>query len=101
MAATIINVQAVRDRLSNSQKELTNQQASLDKINKVINFMSDSQIWESEDQRVYAEQFRITKGKIEDFNKYINESLTTIDNFVSDCVTADDKTGRELREVNW
>ena len=99
MAATIINVQAVRDRLGKSQKELTQQQSSLDKINNVINSMSG--VWESEDQRVYAEQFRVTKQKIESFNNYINESLTAIDNFVNDCVTADVQTGRELMNVQW
>ena len=99
MAITMINVQAVRDKLEKSQKELTQQQSSLDKINNVINSMSG--IWESEDQRVYAEQFQATKRKIESFNSYINESLTAIDNFVNDCVTADAQTGRELRNVHW
>ena len=99
MAITMINVQAVRDKLEKSQKELTQQQSSLDKINNVINSMSG--IWESEDQRVYAEQFQATKRKIESFNSYINESLTAIDNFVNDCVTADTQTGRELRNVHW
>ena len=99
MAATTINVQAVRDSLRKSQNELTQQQSSLDKIDKIINSMSG--IWESEDQRVYAEQFQSTKRKIESFNSYINESLTNIDNFVSDCVAVDDQTGRELRNVQW
>lgn len=99
MATTTINVQSVKEGLNNARRQITQQEEALDRINSTVNSMSG--IWEAEDQRVYAEQFRETKQKIDTFNSSVNEALQNIETFVNDCVSADDQTGRELRNISW
>ena len=99
MAATIINVQAVHDGISNARKYIDEQTASLGSIDSTINTMSG--VWEAEDQKVYAEQFQTTKKKIETFNQGVVEALDSMKKYVDDCVDIDAKTGRDLRNVSW
>ena len=99
MAATRINVQAITDRINNANKQLSDQETTLGDIDKTINTMEG--VWEAEDQRVYAERFRSRKQKIDNFNRSVAESLKAIQTYVDDCVSADDQTGRDLRNVSW
>ena len=97
--ATTINVQAVQEGINQSVNYIDLQQKKLADIHNTINSMSG--IWESEDQRVYAERFQATKNKIENFNQGINESLEAIRKYVDDCVSIDSQTGRNLRNISW
>lgn len=99
MAATTINVSEVKNGLNNARKQISQQEEALGQIDTTVNSMSG--VWEAEDQRAYAEQFKSTKQKIENFNASLTETLQNIGKFVDDCVTADDQTGRELRSISW
>ena len=99
MAATTINVPAFRADIFKAQTKIGQQEASLRAIERTINSMNG--VWESEDQRVYAEQFQTTKTKIENFNQSVRESLDTMSKYVDDCVALDDQTARNLRNVSW
>lgn len=99
MAATIIDVQAINDSISNANRLLSEQEEILDEIDGTVNSMSG--VWEAEDQRVYAERFQTTRKKIQDFNSSVSESLRSIKKYVDDCVSADNQTARELRSISW
>ncbi len=99
MPATIINVTAVDESISRVFKQIGLQQDALENIDRIINSMEG--VWESEAQQVYAESFRETRRRIEGFNGTMGKSLEDIQNFVSECVAADEQTARELRGVNW
>ena len=99
MATTTINVPAIRTGIFNATTKLGQQEASLRAIDRTINSMNG--VWESEDQRVYAEQFQTTRAKIENFNQSVRESLKTMSQYVDDCVALDDQTARNLRNVSW
>ena len=99
MAATKINVHAVINSITNAEKQIQEQEATLSKIDNTIN--SNEGVWESEDQRVYAEKFRNRKQKINDFNRAVTEYLSNMRTYVSDCVAADDQTARDLAGISW
>ena len=99
MATTTINVSTVMESINNANNNISNQESSLGNIDKTVNSMSG--VWEAEDQRAYAEQFQITKKKIENFNNSVKESLRNMQNYVNDCVAADNQTGQDIRSVSW
>ena len=99
MATTTINVSTVMESINNANNNISNQESSLGNIDKTVNSMSG--VWEAEDQRAYAEQFQITKKKIENFNNSVKESLRNMQNYVNDCVAADNQTGQDIRNVSW
>lgn len=99
MAATVINVQAVQDSITNANKYIDEQDASLHNIDHTINSMTG--VWEAEDQKVYAEQFQATQKKIDSFNQGVREALDAMKKYVDDCVSIDAQTGRDLRNVSW
>ena len=99
MATTTINVSTVMESINNANNNISNQEASLGNIDKTVNAMNG--VWEAEDQRAYAEQFQNTKRKIENFNNSVKESLRNMQNYVNDCVSADEQTGQDIRNVSW
>lgn len=99
MSATIINVLAVDESISRAVKQIALQEDALDNIGRIINTMEG--VWESETQEVYAESFSATRQKIEGFNNMMNSYLEDMQNFVADCVRADEQTARELRGIKW
>ncbi|MBR0316833.1 MAG: hypothetical protein IJQ99_08200 [Synergistaceae bacterium] len=99
ITVTTINVQAINDSIKEAFKRIDEQQTALDEIDKTVNAMNG--VWESEDQRAYAEQFENTKKKIENFNLGIKESLDTMQKYVDNCISIDSKAGRNLRNISW
>jgi len=99
MAATTINVQAIQDSINNANRYLDDQNASIADISNTINSMNG--VWEAEDQKVYAEQFKSTQKRIETFNRGVQESLNAMKKYVEDCVAIDLQTARDLGNVSW
>ena len=99
MPTTVINVSTVEEITSKVIKQIQAQEDSLNNIDRIINSMEG--VWESESQKVYAEKFRQTKARIQNFNESINESLNDMRTFVDDCVSVDEQTARELRNISW
>ena len=99
MPTTIINVNAVEESTARALKQVQAQEDALSNIDRVINSMEG--VWESEAQKVYTDKFREAKAKIQKFNTSVNESLENMRNFVNECVTADEQTALELRNVSW
>lgn len=99
MPATVINVSAVDESTSRALRLVSEQQDSLSAIDRIINSMEDA--WESEAQRAYAESFRATKERIENFNQSVIQSVENMRSFVDECVSADELTAREIRGVTW
>ena len=99
MPATIINVSAVEESIAQALKFVSEQQDTLNQIDKIVNNMEDS--WESDSQRSYTESFRIFRGRIETFNDSVSQSIENMSSFVTECVSADELTAREIRGVSW
>ena len=99
MPTTRINVDAVDDSTARAMRFVSEQQDTLEAIDRVVNTMEDA--WESDAQRAFAERFRETKAEIERFNESVNTSLDSMRNFVTDCVNVDELTAREILNVVW
>ena len=99
MAATVINVSAVEESTARALRFVSEQQDSLNAIDRVINNMGNA--WESEAQKAFAESFRTTREKIDTFSRSVTQSVENMKTFVSECVNADELTAREIRGVNW
>ena len=99
MAATVINVNAVEESTSRALKYVAQQEETLKSIDSIINNMEDA--WESPAQRAYAESFRTSKARIEQFNESVKQSITTMQEFVNACVSDDELTAREILSVTW
>ena len=99
MPATVINVSAVEESTARALRFVSEQQDSLNAIGRIINNMEDA--WDSDSQRAYAESFRTSREKIENFNRSVNQSIENMRSFVTDCVDADELTAREIRGVSW
>ncbi len=99
MPATIINVPEVNDSIDSAHRQLAEQEQALERIDSVVSSMEDS--WESESQKVYVERFRDAKQRIQQFNESVNESLTSMREFVEICVDYDSMTAQEIRNVKW
>ena len=99
MAATIINLRAIEDSINMVSRQIAEQQAALDDIERVINSMDG--VWESESQKVYAEKFRMKKRKIENFNRTLNEYLRAMQSFAHRCSRVDNGAGSRLRNISW
>lgn len=99
MAATVINVSAVEESTSKALNYVKEQEDALESINRIVNTMEDA--WESDSQRAYAESFRQSREKIQRFNESVNQSVNNMRNFVTDCVSADELTAREILGVSW
>ncbi len=99
MAATIINVSAVEESTAHALRLVSEQQDSLNAIDRIINSMEDA--WESDAQRAYAESFRTTRERIDRFTQSVNQSVENMRSFVTECVSADELTAREIRGVTW
>ncbi|MBR1418040.1 MAG: hypothetical protein IJ576_03640 [Synergistaceae bacterium] len=99
MAATKINVHNVTDSINNANKQIAEQERALSNIEKNINSMQG--VWEAEDQKAYAERFKVRKQKIDDFNIALSEYLKAMQKYVDDCAAADEQTGRDLSGISW
>ncbi|MBQ3398765.1 MAG: WXG100 family type VII secretion target [Synergistaceae bacterium] len=99
MPATVINVSAVEESTARALRFVSEQQDSLNAIDRIINNMEDA--WDSDSQKAYAESFRTSREKIENFNRSVNQSIENMRSFVTDCVDADELTAREIRGVSW
>lgn len=99
MPATIINVNAVEESTSRALRFVSDQEEALNAIDRVVNNMEDA--WESDSQRAYTESFRISKERIMNFNESVRQSLNNMKSFVTDCVSADELTAREISSVIW
>lgn len=99
MPATVINIQAVRDKLSSVGKNIAMQEEALSSIDRAVNSMEAS--WESESQKVFTNSFRESKHRIEKFNESLRSELASMGKFVDRCVSDDETTARELRGITW
>ncbi|MBQ2617319.1 MAG: WXG100 family type VII secretion target [Synergistaceae bacterium] len=99
MPATVINVSAVEESTARALRFVSEQQDSLNAIDRIINNMEDA--WDSDSQKAYAESFRTSREKIENFNRSVNQSIENMRSFVTDCIDADELTAREIRGVSW
>lgn len=99
MPTTIISVSAVEENTARALRLVSEQQDSLNAIDRIINNMEDA--WESDSQRAYAESFRRSRERIQNFNESVIQSVENMRSFVSDCVNADELTAREIRGVTW
>ena len=99
MPTTVINVSAVEESTSRALRLVSEQQDSLNAIDRIVNNMEDA--WESETQRAYAESFRNTRERIDRFSQSVTQSVENMRSFVDDCVSADELTAREIRAVTW
>ena len=99
MPTTVINVSAVEESTARALRFVSEQEDALNSIDRVVNNMEDA--WESDSQRAYTESFRISKEKIQRFNESVTQSLNNMRNFVTDCVSADELTAKEIRNVSW
>ncbi len=99
MPATIINVSAVEESTARALRLVSEQQDTLNTIDRIVNNMEDS--WESETQRAYVESFRTSRDRIERFNESVIQSVENMRSFVTDCVNADELTAREILNVSW
>lgn len=99
MPATIINVSAVEESTARALRLVSEQQDTLNTIDRIVNNMEDS--WESETQRAYVESFRTLRDRIERFNESVIQSVENMRSFVTDCVNADELTAREILNVSW
>ena len=99
MPTTIISVSAVEESTARALRLVSEQQDSLNAIDRIINNMEDA--WESDSQRAYVESFRMSRERIENFNQSVIQSVENMRSFVSDCVNADELTAREIRGVTW
>ena len=99
MAATIINVNAVEESTSRALNYVKEQEDALESINRIVNTMEDA--WDSDSQKAYADSFRRSRERIERFNESVTQSVNNMRNFVTDCVSADELTAREILGVSW
>ena len=99
MAATIINVNAVEESTSRALNYVKEQEDALEGINRIVNTMEDA--WDSDAQKAYADSFRRSRERIQRFNESVTQSVNNMRNFVSDCVSADELTAREILNVSW
>ena len=99
MSATVINVSAVEESTARALKFVSEQQDSLNTIDRIISNMEDA--WDSEAQKAYVESFRNSRERIEKFTQSVNQSIEDMRSFVNDCVEADDLTAREILGVSW
>lgn len=99
MAATIINVNAVEESTSRALNYVKEQEDALESINRIVNTMEDA--WDSDAQKAYADSFRRSRERIERFNESVTQSVNNMRNFVTDCVSADELTAREILGVSW
>ncbi|MBR0035855.1 MAG: hypothetical protein IJP54_09280 [Synergistaceae bacterium] len=99
MPATIINVSAVEESTAQALKFVSEQQDSLNRIDNIVNNMEDA--WASDSQKSYVESFRTSRERIEKFNNSVVQSIESMRSFVTECVSADELTAREIRGVSW
>ena len=99
MAATIINVNAVEESTSRALNYVKEQEDALESINRIVNTMEDA--WDSDAQKAYADSFRRSRERIQHFNESVTQSVNNMRHFVSDCVSADELTAREILNVSW
>lgn len=99
MPATIINVNAVEESTSRALNYVKEQEDALEGINRIVNTMEDA--WDSDAQKAYADSFRRSRERIQRFNESVTQSVNNMRNFVSDCVSADELTAREILNVSW
>lgn len=99
MPATIINIKAVEDSTERVLKQISEQESALSEIDRIVNSMEG--VWQSGAQEVYADSFRQVKQRIEDFNRSMNESVENMRGFVDECISVDELTAREIRNVSW
>ena len=99
MPTTVINVSAVEESTARALRFVSEQQDSLNAIDRIINNMEDA--WASEAQQAFTESFRTTRERIDTFNRSINQSVENMRTFTAECVSADELTAREIRSINW
>lgn len=99
MPTTRINVSAVEESTARALNFVSEQQSSLNAIDRIVSSMQDA--WDSEAQKAFAESFRTSRQRIERFNESLTLSVENMRGFVSDCVSADELTAREIRSVAW
>ncbi|MBQ7214906.1 MAG: hypothetical protein IJS39_02855 [Synergistaceae bacterium] len=99
MPATIINVSAVEDSTSKALEHVRAQQDILEGINTTVNTMDG--VWQSQAQREFADSFRQSRERIERFNESVIQSVNNMRSFVTECVSADELTAKEILGVSW
>ena len=99
MPATIINVSAVEDSTSKALNFVREQQETLKGIDTTVNTMDG--VWQSQAQRNFADSFRQSRERIERFNESVVQSVNNMRSFVTECVTADELTAKEILGVSW
>ena len=75
-------------------KEFEKQAAALQEIETVISSIEDA--WESEAQRLYADRFRASKKRIEEFNDTLREDFVNMEKYVRDWVVYDEWLWKKL-----
>ena len=99
MPSTVINVSAIEESTARALRLVSEQQDTLNAIDRIVNNMEDA--WESDSQRAYVESFRTSRERIEHFNESVTQSIENMRSFVTECVNADELTAREILSVNW
>ena len=99
MESTIINLNSVEESTSRALNYVKEQEDALEGINRIVNTMEDA--WDSDAQKAYADSFRRSRERIQRFNESVTQSVNNMRNFVSDCVSADELTAREILNVSW
>ena len=99
MPSTVINVSAIEESTARALRLVSEQQDTLNAIDRIVNNMEDA--WESDSQRAYVESFRTSRERLEHFNESVTQSIENMRSFVTECVNADELTAREILSVNW
>ena len=99
MPSTVINVSAIEESTARALRLVSEQQDTLNAIDRIVYNMEDA--WESDSQRAFVESFRTSRERIEHFNESVTQSIENMRSFVTECVNADELTAREILSVNW
>ena len=94
MPSTVINVSAIEESTARALRLVSEQQDTLNAIDRIVYNMEDA--WESDSQRA-----RTSRERIEHFNESVTQSIENMRSFVTECVNADELTAREILSVNW
>ena len=99
MAVTVVNVSETTRHIDNTLKELDAQDNAMKRVENEV--LSMREVWDSDAEKAYEEQFRPSKEKADAFSGTMRSYLHAMQTFVNDCAAADAAIHDALRRISW
>lgn len=99
MAVTVVDVAETTRHVTNTLKEIATQDDAMKRIEEEV--LSMREVWDSDAEKAYEEQFRPSKEKADGFNETMRSYLNGMQSFVDDCAATDASIRDTLNSVSW